>query len=339
MNITTLGIDVAKEVFQLCGADSVGKVVLKQRLPRNKLKEYVVKLPSCRIVMEACGSANYWARVFKSMGHEVNLIAPQYVKPFVKGNKNDYQDAEAIVEAASRPTMRYVSPKKIEQQDLQSLLRIREGYVETRIKVGNQIRGLLAEYGVVVKQGISQLRKQLPKLFERDIENGLTVKMKSLLERQYNFLLILDEQIACCDVELESSAKENVVCQRLMGIEGVGVITAIGLYALVGDGKEFKNGRHLSAFLGLVPRQHSSGNKERLLGISRRGNDFVRRMFIHGARSAVLWSSKKTDSRSLWIQQLKLRAGMNRACVAVANKNARIAMSMLLSGEDYRRAV
>jgi transposase len=285
--------------------------------------------------MEACGSANYWARVFQQLGHEVKLIAAQYVKPFVRGNKNDYRDAEAIVEAAHRPEMRFVAVKQVEQQDVQSLLRIREGYIETRTKVVNQMRGLLAEYGVVIPLGVAKLRKILPSLFERTTENGLTLLMKQMLETQYNFLLIVDEQIEMCDIQLLALSKKHETCQRLMGIEGIGIITALALYACVGNGEGFKNGRHFAAFLGLVPRQHSSGGKDRLLGISKRGDDFVRRMLIHGARSVVLWSSKKQDPRSRWINQLKERRGMNKTCVAVANKNARIVMAMLMKNEIY----
>lgn len=339
MNITTIGIDIAKDVFELCGIDEAGKVSLRKRLARNKLVEYVANLPACELVMEACGSSNYWGRIFEGLGHKVKLIAPQYVKPFVKGNKNDSQDAEGIVIASKAPGMRFVTIKTVEQQDLQSLLRVREGHIDTRIKIGNQLRGLLAEYGIVMKQGLSQLRKVLPSLFDREKENKLSELMKQLLETQYNFLLMVDEQIASCDIKLAMLAKEHEPCQRLMEIEGIGVITATALYALVGNGEGFENGRHLSAFLGLVPRQHSSGGKERLLGISKRGDNFVRRMFIHGARSVVLWSKKKTDEKSTWINQLKDRAGMNKACVAVANKNARIAMAILLSGERYKKAI
>lgn len=338
MNITTLGIDLAKDVFQLCGINAEGKIELRKRLVRSKLVEYMAKRPACEVVMEACGSSNYWARVFQGFGYTVKLIAPQYVKPFVKGNKNDHHDAEAIVIAAKAPGMRFVSVKTIEQQDLQSLLRVRESYVETRVKISNQIRGLLAEYGVAISQGLSKLRRMLPELFDRTKGNGLTVLMKEMLETQYNFLLMLDEKVDSCDIQLGRLAQENEQCKRLMEIEGVGVMTAVALYALVGNGEGFKNGRHLAAFLGLVPRQHSSGGKERLLGISKRGDDFVRRMFIHGARSVILWAKKKTDTKSIWINQLKDRAGVNKACVALANKNARVAMAILLSGERYKKA-
>lgn len=339
MNVTTIGVDLAKDVFQLCGVNASGKIEFNKGMKRAKLASFVAKLSGCEIVMEACGSANYWARVFQKLGHTVKLIAPQYVKPFVKGNKNDSRDAEAIIVASQAVGMRFVTPKSIEQQDVQSLLRVREGYIETRTKMSNQIRGLLGEYGIVIPQGLSSLRKTLPMLCDRLVENDLTVSMKYLLENQYNFLLIIDEQIDCLDLQLKGLVSANEKCQRLMEIEGIGVITATALYALVGSGEGFKNGRHLAAFLGLVPRQHSSGGKERLLGISKRGDDFVRRMFIHGARSVIFSAKKKMDARSQWINGLKDRAGVNKASVALANKNARIAMAILLSGERYKKAV
>lgn len=337
MNISILGIDIAKNVFELCGLNAKHKIVLKKRVSRSHLISYMSTLPVCEVVMEACGSANYWARVFERLGHQVKLIAPQYVKPFVKGNKNDHKDAEGIVIAFLAPGMRFVSVKSEEQQNLQSLLRIREGYIESRVKVTNQLRGLLAEYGIIVPEGLSKLRKLLPCLFDKTRDTGLNTVMKSLLESQYGFLLTLDKQIAAYDKQLNVLAKAHEPCVRLMEIEGIGIITAVALYALVGQGKGFKNGRHLAAFLGLVPRQHSSGGKERLLGISKRGDDFVRRMFIHGARAVLLSSAKKADARSQQITQLQGRIGHNKACVAIANKNARIAMALLLSGERYKK--
>lgn len=338
MNITLIGLDIAKNIFQLCGVNSRGKIVQEKRLKREKLLAFIGQTPKCCIVMEACGSANHWAREFEKLGHEVKLIAPQYVKPFVKGNKNDYRDAEAIVEAASRPSMRFVTPKTIERQDWQSLLRVREGYVTMRTQVVNQVRGLLAEYGLVAPQGIHQLRRALPGWFDREVENGLTPLMKGLLETQYKTLLYLDEQIAEGEIKLEEIAKQDERCERLMEIEGIGVLTAVALVALVGKGEGFKNGRHFAAFVGLVPRQASSGNRQRLGGISKRGDEHVRRLLIHGARSVVIRVGKKNDSRSLWIQQMRERRSMNCVVVAVANKNARIAMAILLRGERYRKA-
>lgn len=338
MNITTLGIDLAKNIFQLHGADSRGKAVLKKTLTRNKLPEFIANLPRCRIVMEACSGANYWARKFKEHGHEVKLISPQFVKPFVKGNKNDRNDSEAIVEAASRPTMRYVSPKTVEQQDMQGLLRLREGCIEMRTKISNQLRGLLAEYGIAIPQGESHLRKALPKFFDRNTNNELTIVFKEMIEMQYNLLLKINEQIEQFEKRIKIIAKTNEACQRVQAIEGIGPITAVALLATIGDPNDFKNGRHFAAFLGLVPRQSSSGGKQRLLGISKHGDNYLRQLLIHGARSAVLYAGRKVNARSQWINEIKIRRGTNRTSVAVANKNARIVLALLKSKETYRPA-
>lgn len=338
MNITTLGIDIAKEVFQLHGVDERGQKVMEKRLKRAKFKEYMAKIKPCRVVMEACGSANFWARELKQYGHKVDLISPQYVKPFVQGNKNDYRDAAAIVEASSRPSMHYVEPKTIEQQNIQSLLRIREGYIEMRTKLCNQIRGLLSEYGIIIRVGINYLRKKLVELTDRNLENNLSFMLKQLLEIQYASLLLFDQHIAECDIHIARIARKEEACRRLQEIEGVGIITAVAMIAAVGDGKGFKNGRHFAAFLGLVPSQDSSGGREKLLGISKRGNAYLRKLFIHGGRSMLIRVGKKTDPRSQWAKQLKERRGMNRAAVAIANKNARIAMAMLLNNDTYKKA-
>lgn len=336
MNITTLGIDLAKTVFQLHGVDSEGKVVLRKKVHRTHLMETIAKLPVCRIVMEACGGANHWAREFKKLGHEVKLINPRFVKPFLKGNKNDQEDAEAIVEAASRPKMRYVSPKSLEQQDMQSLLRARESCVEMRTKVANQLRGLLMEYGVVLGTGVNQVRKQVPLLFDRDEANGLNDTVKSLLETQYQILVLMDEKIKSYDRQVEEIARRHEICQRVKKIKGIGPLTAVALAATIGDPKDFKNGRHFSAFLGLVPRQHSSGGKSVLLGISKRGNCYLRQLLIHGARSVLTWAHQKTDSHSIYLRELEQRVGRNRATVAIANRNARIVMSLLLKDTQYK---
>lgn len=337
MNINLLAIDLAKNVFQLCGVDSNGKILKEKKVSRAQLLENVQSLQPTVIAMEACGSANYWVRELSHRGFTVKLISPQYVKPFVKGNKNDKQDARAIAEAAQRPTMNFVSPKTLEQQDMQSLLRIREGYIEMRTKTCNQIRGLLAEYGITVPQGVHKLRAVLPSIFDKATDNGVTAQMKDWIEMQYNTLLVFDEKIDRCDIGINGIAQSNEACQRIMKIEGVGKISAVAVVADIGNGSEFKNGRHLSAFLGLVPKQHSSGNKDKLLGISKRGDKHVRRLLIHGGRSVVNNVDNKNDGRSLWIKRIKNERGRNKAAVAVANKNARIILAMLKSGEEYRQ--
>jgi transposase len=338
MNITTLGIDLAKNIFQLHGADNKGKAVLKKTLTRTKLPAFIANLPKCRIVMEACSGANYWARKFKEHGHEVKLISPQFVKPFVKGNKNDRNDSEAIVEAASRPAMRYVSPKTVEAQDMQSLLRVREGCIEMKTKISNQLRGLLAEYGIVVAQGESHLRKALTTHFDRNKDNELTSDFKEILESQYDLLLKFKEQIDQFEKKIKMISKTKEACQRIQAVEGIGPITAVAIVATIGDPNDFKNGRHFAAFLGLVPRQSSSGGKERLLGISKHGDGYLRKLLIHGARSTVLYAGRKVNARSQWINELRIRRGANRTCVAVANKNARIVLALLKNKETYRPA-
>lgn len=338
MNTTLIGIDIAKNVFQLAYADNKGKIVNRKRLSREKLLQEIAQQPACTIAMEACGGANYWAREFKQLNHEVRLISPQHVKPYVRGNKNDYRDSEAIAEAASRPQMPFVTPKTVEQQDIQSVLRVRESYVATRTRMVNQIRGLLSEYGMVFPQGVGRLRKVLPELYDRDAKNALSGVMKELLEMQYKQIESIDKRIERCEKLLRCLVKQDERCQRLMEIEGIGLISAAALVTVAGNGAGFKNGRHFAAFLGLVPKQHSSGDTQKLLGISKRGDEFTRRMLIHGARAVVIRAANKKDARSRWIQRLVNERGMNRATVALANKNARIAMALLLRGETYRKA-
>lgn len=338
MNIKRLAVDLSKDVFQLYGIDAEGKQVVERRIKsRQKFAEFVTKLGPCELAMEACGGANYWARKFEAMGYKVMLISPQYVKPYVQRNKNDYRDVRAIMEASHWSGMSFVTPKTVEQQDLQSLLRIRSNHLRTRIAISNQIRGLLGEYGVTIPKGYGNLRHALPGVFDRTEENGLSPMIKELVENQYTLLLVLDEQIDIFDIKIKELSHSNKICRRLQKVDGIGPITALAVFALVGDGKGFKNGRHFSAYLGLTPKQHSSGNRECLLGISKRGDAYVRQLFIHGARAVVRTSDKKTDPGSLWINRIKTQKGVNKAAVARANKNARIVMAMILSGEEYKK--
>lgn len=337
MNVSILGIDIAKNVFQLHGVDKSGKIALKKRIYREGLLSYVANLEPCTIAMEACSSSNYWYRRFTELGHTVKLISPQYVKPYVKTNKNDACDAEAICEAASRPNMRFVSPKNIEQQSIQSVHRVRERLIGNRTALINQIRGLLAEHGIISAKGISQIRKHLPRILE-DMENELIGSDRELFRDLYEEVRMLDEKIHNYDKKLEMIYKSNPVCQRLAQIEGLGIVTTTALIAAIGDAKVFKNGRQMSAWLGLTPRQHSSGNKQVLLGISKRGDCYIRKLLVHGARAVVYRAQTKKDDRSKWIANLVERRGSNRACVAVANKNIRIVWSMLVNETDYRKA-
>ncbi|MEJ1298864.1 MAG: IS110 family transposase [Candidatus Sedimenticola sp. (ex Thyasira tokunagai)] len=338
MKITTIGLDIAKSVFHLYVVNSVGRYIKKKQLKRKQVLAYMANMEPCLIAMEACGGANYWAREFAAQGHQVKLIAPQYVKPYVKGNKNDYNDAEGIAEAAQRPNMRFVPIKSVEQQDIQSIHRQRERIKKERTALVNQVRGLLAEYGVVINKGVAAVRRGLPEILE-DAENGLTPLARELFAELQEESQTIDKRLEQCEKRIKSLNQENEVCQRLDEILGIGPITASATYAAAGDGKDFVSGRHFSAWLGLVPGQHSTGGKTVLLGISKRGNAYLRTLFIHGARAVLRHSANKTDHFSRWAQALLERRGHNRACVAVANKMARIAWVIMAKGETYRTVV
>jgi transposase len=335
MNIKRIGIDLAKQVFQLHGVDQNEKAVLKKQLPRKKMLAYFQSLPPCLIGMEACGSSHYWARELQKIGHTVKLMAPQFVKPYVKGNKNDTNDAEAICEAVSRPNMRFVTIKTVAQQDVQSVHRIRSELVKQRTAKGNQIRGLLAEYGVVINKRIDVLRKALPSIFE-DTENGLSADLRTLLEELRQDLIALDERVLVVTEKINVLAKADEDAQRLLKIPGIGPMTATAIISAIGNGKQFKCGRDLAAWLGLTPKQHSSGGKERLLGISKRGDAYLRTLLIHGARAVLRVSETKNDSLNCWLQKLCSRRNKNIAAVALANKNARIIWAILTKKTDYK---
>jgi transposase len=286
MNIKRIGIDLAKQVFQVHGVDAQEKAVLRKQLRRAQMLDYFQKLPPCLIGMEACSSAHYWGRELQKLGHTVKLMAPQFVKPYVKSNKNDANDAEAICEAVARPTMRFVAIKTIAQQDIQAIHRIRSELIHQRTAKVNQIRGLLGEYGLVVGRRVDVLRTALPLLLE-DAENGLTIDFRVLLEGLQQDLIKLDERVDELDKKIKLLANSNTEAKRLLQIPGIGPMTATALVCAIGDGKQFKRGRDLAAWLGLTPRQHSSGGKDRLLGISKRGDAYLRTLLIHGARSVL----------------------------------------------------
>ncbi len=279
-------------------------------------------------------SAHYWAREFGRMGHEAKLIAPQFVKPYLKSQKNDANDAEAICEAAGRPNMRFVTVKSVAQQDMLAVHRIRSELVRQRTAKANQIRGLLAEYGVIVPVGIHLLRRALPEIQE-DAENGLSGLFRRLLEGLRADLVALDRRVDELDDEIQAAAKEDATARRLQTIPGIGPITATALAASVGDGQQFQRGRDLSAWLGLPPGQHSSGGKDRLLGMSKRGDRYLRTLLIHGARAVIRSAANKTDPRSRWITAVAARRHKNVAAVALANKNARIAWALIVRGGAY----
>lgn len=335
-NIKVLGIDLAKNVFQLHGTDAKGKRVLSKRMSREKLTEFMANLSPCLIGIEACMGANYWARVFEQMGHTVKMMSPQFVKPYVMANKNDQNDARGIAEAVTRPNMKFVPIKKIEQQDILLLHRARELIVKQKTAQSNQIRGLLAEYGIILPKGLSHIKK-LPDILEKN--NGkLTIKSKAIFLRLHEQFKALEEQSEKYKNELEAIVSQDWQCQEILKIEGIGPITASAIVATIGDPKVFKNGREVSAWLGLTPKQHSSGDKTRLAGISKRGDRYIRTLLIHGARSIVKICHKKTDKRSQWVADKKHRCGYNKAAVALANKNARIIWAIMTTGECYRKA-
>jgi transposase len=299
----------------------------------------VAQLAPCLIDMEACQGAHYWAREMRKLGHDVRIMSPQFVTPYRKSHKNDPNDAAAICEAVSRPHMRFVPIKEVEHQDIQALHRARQLLIKQRTALCNQVRGLLREYGIVVGQGIHRLRTSLPTLLEAP-DNNLTCVSRELFRELYQQLVWLDERIGVMDEKLLQVFATTESCQRLADIEGVGPMIATALYAAVPQPHVFHNGRHLAAWLGLVPRQHSTGGKSLLLGISKRGDRYLRALLIHGARAVVYrWKDKPNPSpRARWLQQLIARRGINCATVALANKIARVAWVLLSHGVQYQPA-
>jgi transposase len=334
MKITTVGVDLAKVVFQIHGVDERGKALVRKQLKRSEMSSYFANLEPCLIGMEACGSAHHWARKLQEFGHTVKLMSPQFVKPYVKTNKNDVADAEAICEAVSRPTMRYVPVKTVEQQAILSVHRARTGFVKARTAQANQIRGLLSEFGIVISQGIHAIVKRIPEILE-DGENGLPGTMRNLLQRLTENLKEMDRQVDELEKQIQLWHRENEASRRLAEIPGVGPITASAMVATIGKAREFKNGRQLAAWMGLVPKQNSSGGKQSLLGISKRGDTYLRTLLIHGARSVIQCVEKNPD-RSNWLCKLMARRNKNVAAVALANKNARTIWALLAHDQAFR---
>jgi len=335
--ITTIGFDLAKNVFHVVCCDIHGKLIRKKMLKRSSVLEYFTNLPPCLVGMEACASAHYWARKLAALGHQVKLIPPQYVKPYVRGNKNDYNDALAIAEAVIRPEMRFVSVKTPEQQDIQALHRLRERRVQERTALCNQLRGLLAEYGMILPQGIRTVRQRIPALLE-DADNGLSDLFRQLLAQSYQHLQELDHHIDYYTQEMKRQSQQHEACRRLQTIPGFGPIVASVFHSTVGNGEGYQRGRDVSASLGLVPRQHSSGGKDILLGISKRGDRYLRSLLVHGARSVVIQAAKKDDKLSRWINKIKEQRGFNKAVVALANKLARIGWAVLAKNSSFHSA-
>ncbi|MBP8285904.1 MAG: IS110 family transposase [Rhodoferax sp.] len=334
MKATTIGIDLAKNVFQVHAVNEYGKTVLKKQLKRDQMAEFFANLPAALIGMEACSGAHYWARKLTGMGHDVRLMAPQFVKPYVKTNKNDAADAEAICEAVARPNMRFVPIKNIEQQAVLSLHRVRQGFISARTAQANQIRGLLSEYGIIIPQGISNITKLVPDLLE-DASNELPGMFRLLVDRLMDHFKELYRQVAEIDMQIKAWHRQSELSCKLEKIPGVGPVTATALVATIGDAKNFDNGRQVAAWLGLVPRQHSSGGKSNLLGISKRGDSYLRMLLIHCAR-AVIFSAKRKGVQEGWVHELVKRRNHNIAAVALANKIARTVWALWAHDREFR---
>lgn len=337
MTIDVLGIDLAKNVFQLHGVDRKGHPVFKRRVMRDQLLAAVAGIEPCTIAIEACTGAFCWARKFEEIGHKVKIISPQYVKPFVRRQKNDSNDAEAISTAARQPHIPLVPTKTIEQQDVQALHRARQRMVNHRTAVVSQIRGLLLDRGIAFGKSITRARRMIPEILA-DQANELTTMAREAIGELWDLLCDLDQRIDSFDKKIEAVFKASEVCQRIAKIKGVGPKTATAIVAAVGDGAEFKNGRHMAAWLGLVPRQHSSGDRQVMMGISKHGSQHLRSLLVHGARAVVRTATNQDNPMNQWVNQLQERRGFNRATVAVANKNARIIWAVLRTGEPYHAA-
>jgi transposase len=337
MEIHTIGIDLGKTIFHLVGLNQRGEVVERKQFSRAQLLRFTANRKVHLIGMEACGGAHFLGRALREQGHEVRLIPAQYVKPFVKTNKNDFIDAEAIAEAVGRPTMRFVPIKSDDQLDLQSLHRVRERWVMRRTAVVNQIRGLLLERGITVPKGRRHLDAALPEILE-DAAGKLSAALRLLLKQLNLELEQLATRLEEAETLIELTARNSEACRRLDAIPGIGPVTATALIAAIGNGAAFRKGREFAAWVGLVPREHSTGGRQKLLGISKRGNAYLRKLFVQCARAVLQQRSKQSADLSTWLGQLTVRAHRNVVCVALANKLARIAWAVLATGQAYRPA-
>lgn len=331
--ITTVGIDLAKRVFALHGVDQAGRVVLRKTVRREQFVETVAKLPACLIGMEACSGAHEWARRFEQLGHTVRLMAPAFVAPYRKSGKNDGNDAEAICEAVTRPNMRFVPVKSAEQQALLALHRVRQGFIEERTALINRLRAVLTEFGLVLPNGTQRVRREATAMAQ-----SLPPLARQAVEDLRGHLAQLDERIGAYDRQLEQQARMSEAACRLMQIRGIGPLTALAIVATVGNARDFASGRQFAAWIGLVPRQHSSGGKTRLGHISRRGDAYLRMLLVQGARSAIHTAARHGDRLSRWALSVQARRGYHKALVAIAAKNARIAWALLSKGQALRTA-
>lgn len=342
--VCRIGLDIAKLYFQIHAVDKRGKEVFNKKLKRPEVLPFFANLPSCLIGLEACGGAHYWARELAKLdaGHTVRLISPRHIKPFVINNKTDAADARAICEVVGRPSTRFVTVKTVEQQDMLAWHRIRERKIRERTALVNQIRGLLGEQGIIIPQGITHARRQLPLLIE-DLDNKLSMGSRDYLSELYAELVDYDEAVAKYESRIKVFAKSNEACQRIQKIPGVGPLISTAIVAHMGNATQFQNGRAFAACLGLTPKEYSSGGKQKLLGITKRGNSYIRKFFIQGARVVLryglLRSEEDTSPRIQWLRSLCVRRGKQISAVALANKTARIIWAVLSSGEAYRPSI
>lgn len=332
--IMTIGLDLAKTVFQVHGADGEGRAVLRRRLKRGQVLGFFASVPPCLVGLEACASAHYWARELQTLGHEVRLIPPQYVRPFVKTNKNDAADAEAICEALLRPTMRFAAVKSADQQSVLMLHRARELLIRQRTMLINALRGHCGEFGIIATQGARNVAA-LIEVIEHPDDRRLPPLAREALRSLVIQLRATGERIAELEKELTAWHRASEASLRLAAVPGVGVITATALVATIGDARQFRSARQFAAWLGLVPRQQSSGGKDRFGRISKRGDGYLRRLLVHGARTVLFWSRRRKETRSDWLEALLARRPVNVALVAMANKTARVVWAMLSRDQAY----
>lgn len=328
MEITLLGIDLAKEIFQLHGIDKAGKALMRKAVRRGQLLEFLATIKPCTVAMEACAGSHWLARKLVDYGHKVLLIPPQFVKPYVKGNKNDRADAEAICEAASRPSMHFVAVKGAWHLDVQAIHRARAARVRRRTVLANEIRAIFVENGVAFRKGIEQVRKLVPGLLA-DEQSELSAMAKELCAELFAELLELDDKIERLGARLRTIARTHEVCRRLLTVKGVAELSATAIVAATPNPAHFKNGRHFAAWLGLVPRHSGSGGKNRIGSITKRGDTYLRTLLVHGARAVVARSGGATDGPLKWVNDVKERRGYNKAAVALAHRNARVMWALM----------
>lgn len=337
MHIHSVGTDLGKTTFHLVTLSAAGKVLLRKKFTQKQLITFTANMQTSLIGMEACSGAHFLGRALRAQGHDAKLIPAQFVKPFVKSNKNDFLDAEAIAEAVDRQNMRFVPIKTDDQLDLQAMHRVRDRLVARRTSVINQLRAFLLERGMVFAKTPIKLRQGMPEILE-NAESNLTPRMRNLVSLLWSEWKDLQQQIVAMNEEVEQIASSDPACQRLRQIPGIGPLVATAIVAAIGNEAAFHKGREFAAWLGLVPRQHSTGGKARLFGISKRGTRYLRKLLVHGARSAVLIVKRERSPFGPWLNGLEQRAPVKVVITAAANKLARIAWAVLASGEDYRPA-